>query len=66
MSREHDIRPKKTPARKITPDGLEERSENIGDTSREGFNLRTEHRDPGFDTYRKSEANKHDKHVKKA
>jgi len=45
LERDKEQRPRKKPARKITPDGLEERSENIGDTSREDFNIRTEHRD---------------------
>jgi murein DD-endopeptidase MepM/ murein hydrolase activator NlpD len=33
------------PTRKITPDGMEERSENLGDAGRGEFNLRAEQRD---------------------
>jgi hypothetical protein len=45
----------------MTPDGLEEQSENIGDASRESFNLRTERSDtaPGRGAPRDSPASVH-------
>jgi murein DD-endopeptidase MepM/ murein hydrolase activator NlpD len=45
LSREQEYRPRKAPARKTTPDGMEERSENLGDAGRGEFNLRAEQRD---------------------
>ncbi|MCL2078757.1 MAG: peptidoglycan DD-metalloendopeptidase family protein [Oscillospiraceae bacterium] len=44
MSREHDNRPRKSTAGRKTTDGMEQRSENLGDTGRGQFNLRTEQR----------------------
>ena len=40
MPREYDEQTRKPPARKMTPDGMEERSDNLGDTDRDKTDLR--------------------------
>ena len=45
MPRDKNNRQRKHPTRKTTRDGMEERSENLGDSSRGEFDIRTEHRE---------------------
>jgi len=41
MLREQDERPRRPPAQKVTPDGMDERSDNLGDTDRDMTDLRS-------------------------